>query len=70
MLKGRTCSLFYVHCESDILSTQATKEIDATFPMSLALEFSVKNVLLGMLKLTEYLMQLPQEKPTSKIFFT
>lgn len=46
--------------------TQATKEIDATFPVSLALEFSVKSVLLGMLKLTEYLMQLPQEKPASK----
>jgi hypothetical protein len=48
--------------------TQATKEIDATFPVSLALEFPVKNVLLGMLKLTEYLTLLPEEKPTSKIF--
>lgn len=36
--------------------------------MSLALEFPVKSVLLGMLKLTEYLTQLPDEKPTSKTF--
>jgi hypothetical protein len=55
--------IFFLHS-----FTQATKEIDATFPVSLALEFPVKNVLLGMLKLTEYLTLLPEEKPTSKIF--
>ncbi len=48
--------------------TQTAKEIDATFPVSLALEFPVKSILLGMFKLTEYLTQLPEEKPTSKIF--
>lgn len=49
------------HC----LYTQVAKEIDAAFPVSLALEFPVKSMLLGMLKLTEYLIQLPEEKPTS-----
>ena len=48
------------------LYTQVAKEVDATFPISLALEFPVKSMLLGMLKLTEYLIQLPEEKPTSK----
>ena len=61
---NQTLTIFFRHS-----FIQATKEIDAAFPVSLALEFPVKNVLLGMLKLTEYLMQLPQEKPTSKIFF-
>ena len=52
---------FFIH----VIITQVIKEIDATFPISLALEFSVKNVLLGMLKLAEYLTQLPEDKPTS-----
>ena len=52
-----------------IIFVQVAKEIDATFPVSLALEFPLKNVLLSMLRLAEYLAQLPEEKPTSKTIF-